>query len=105
MEESSKHHLHSGSGGAAITVHVETNCSRNKIAEILNDGTVRVQIKVAAHGERVNHPLLEYLSHALQVPAARMEIVAGKATADKLIAILNVDSAVLQEQLIDLVGK
>lgn len=105
MKDTSKHQLHHSGGGAAITVRVETHNSREQIAEVLGDGTLRVQIKSTASGEKINAPLLDFLARALGVPASRMEIVAGGASADKLVAILNVDSAALQERILKLVGK
>lgn len=105
MKDSSQHHLHNGSGGAAIAVRVETHASRDQIAEILGDGTLRVCLKSATTGEKVNAPLLDYLARVLNVPAARMEIVAGSSTADKLVAIINIDSVALHERIVKLAGK
>ncbi len=105
MKDTSKHQLRDSSGGAAITVRVETYTGRDQIAEILGDGTLRVQIKTTASGEKINAALLDFLARALGVPASRMEIVAGGNGADKLVAILNVDSAALQERILKLVGK
>ena len=105
MKDTSKHQLRDSGGGAAITVRVETHNGRDQIAEILGDGTLRVQIKTTASGEKINAALLDFLARALGVPATRMEIVAGGNGADKLVAILNVDSAALQERILKLVGK
>ncbi len=105
MKDTSKPHLHHSAGGAAITVHVETHAGRDQIKEIQPDGTLRVAIRAAGSGDKVNAPLLDYLSHALGVPVSRMEIVAGSAAADKLVAILNVDSTQLHERITSLVGK
>lgn len=105
MKEPSKHHLHNGSAGAAIAVRLETHASRDQIAEVLSDGTLRVCLKTAASGDKANAPLLDYLAKALGVPAGRMEIVAGSRTGDKLVAILDIDSAELQNRILKLAGK
>lgn len=57
MKDTPKHQLRDSGGGAAITVRVETHAGRDQIAEILGDGTLRVQIKTTASGEKVNAPL------------------------------------------------
>lgn len=105
MKDSSKHHLHDSGGGAAITVRVETHSTRDQIVEILGDGTLRVQMKITTGGEKANPALLDFLSRALGIPAARMEIVAGGSSADKLVAILGIDTTALQERILKLVGK
>lgn len=105
MKDTSNPHLHHSAGGAAISVHVETHAGRDEIKEILPDGTLRVAIQASGTGDKVNAPLLEYLAHALGVPVNRMEVVAGSSSADKLVAILNVDSAQLHKRITGLVGK
>lgn len=105
MADSSKFHLHHGASGAAIAVHVIPGSVQNQIADISADGTVTVQVKAPDCGESSNPALIKYLAEILKVPAASIEIVAGKAGPDKLVTVLNVDSGKLQERILKIAGR
>ncbi len=89
--------LHGGQTGAAIVVRVVPGADQNKISEILDDGTVVVQLMAA---DVVNQALVRFLAEVLKVPSAAVEIVAGESGKDKLVTILNLDSDTTHNRII-----
>jgi uncharacterized protein YggU (UPF0235/DUF167 family) len=90
-----------GSGvGAAITVRVIPRSSQTEVAEILNDGTIKIRLKSKSSDEDINKTLLEYLAIILQVQPTQLEIVAGIEGRDKIVSILNLDSSLVQDRIL-----
>ena len=94
------YHLHDGKMGAAITVRVTPRASRNEISEILEDGTIKIRLTTPQSEEKMNTALIAFLAEVLQVNPAQVEIVAGLSGNDKLVTILNLDRAVVQERIL-----
>lgn len=98
--ESRQYHLHNGQKGAALAVRVIPRGSKNEIVEILNDSTIKIRLTSAADDKKLNQVLLEFLSEVLGVPAGRMEVVAGVNGMDKLVTVLDLDAATVQQKII-----
>ena len=97
----SKHfRLHSGKKGAALTVRVIPRSSRNEIAEIMNDGTIKIRLTASPVGGKANQALMKFLSEVLDVPRTRIDIVAGVTSHNKLISILDLDAETVQERIL-----
>jgi uncharacterized protein (TIGR00251 family) len=99
MNEERKFRMHDGKTGAAITVRVTPRSSRNEIAEIMNDGTIKIRLTAAPVDGAANKALIDFLAKILEVSAAQIEIVAGLSSKDKLITIANIDPAVVHERV------
>ena len=97
---SRNYHLHDGKKGAALTVRVIPRSSKNEIAEILNDQTVKIRLTPSADDKKLNQTLLDFLSEVIGVPAGRMEVVAGDTGLDKLVTILDLDAATVQQHIV-----
>ncbi|HNM36329.1 MAG TPA: DUF167 domain-containing protein, partial [Anaerolineales bacterium] len=69
--------LHDGKRGSALAVRITPRASRNQIAGVLNDGTVKIQLSADAEDKNMNSDLLAFLAEVLGVPRTRVEIVAG----------------------------
>jgi uncharacterized protein len=95
-----KFHLHNGKTGSAVAVRVSPRSRRNEIAEILNDGTVRIRLTASGDEMKINQALVDYLAEILAVPRDRVEIVAGVSGKDKLISILDLDTAEVQSRIL-----
>lgn len=93
-------HLHDGKKGSALAVRVTPRSSRDEIAAILNDGTVKVHLTVAGDDMKVNQALVNFLTEILDVPRGRVDIVAGVSGKDKLVSILDLDTAEVQERIL-----
>ena len=95
-----KYNLHDGKKGAALAVRVTPRASRNEIAEVLDDGTIKVRIAAQPADNEANAALLEYLSDILGVPKSRLDIVAGVTGRDKLISVLDMDAETVQQRIV-----
>lgn len=91
--------LHDGKSGAAFTVSVVPRAKRNEISEILSDGTVKVRLTASGGDEKSNQALLSFLAEVLEVKLSQLEIVAGISGNDKLITVMNLDKAVVNERI------
>ena len=84
--------LHDGKMGSAIAVQVNSEAPEDEIIDILGDGTVQVRLACAADVESTNTALLRYLSKILSVPLAKIDIVAGHNSHNKIISIIDLNS-------------
>lgn len=96
--------LHDGKFGAAITVRITPRASKNEIAEILNDGTIRIHLTAASVENQANLALVQFLATILQLAPASIEIVAGHSGKDKLVTILGLDSSTVHQRIIKNLG-
>lgn len=92
--------LHDGKKGAAFAVRVTPRASHNKIMELQSDGTVRVHIAAAPVDDAANRELVKFMSEVLGVPKSRIDIVAGAAGRDKIIAVMDMDAEMVQRRLL-----
>jgi uncharacterized protein len=95
-----KFHLHDGKAGAALTVRVTPRASRNRIVEVLDDGTVKIHLTAAPVDGEANARLLVFLSDVLGVPKSQIEIVAGLTGRDKLVSVLNMDAETVHQRIV-----
>lgn len=92
--------LHDGKKGAAFAVRVTPRASHNKIMELQSDGTVRVHIAAAPVDDQANRELVKFMSEVLGVPKSRIDIVAGSAGRDKIIAVMDMDADMVHRRLL-----
>ena len=95
-----KHTFHDGKGGAAVAVRVTPRSSTNQVAEILNNGTVRIRLVASGDDQQINQALLQYLSEILQIAISNLDIVAGTNGYDKLISILDMDVETVHQKIL-----
>jgi uncharacterized protein (TIGR00251 family) len=95
--EPRKYHLHDGKKGAALAIRITPRASRNEIAEILSDGTIRIRLTAPPAEEKANQALVEFLASVLNVPLKSIEIVAGSTGRDKLVSILDMDAETVHQ--------
>jgi hypothetical protein len=98
--ESQKHTFTDGKKGAALAVRIIPRSSKNEVAEVLNDSTVKVRLTASANDANLNKILLDYLAEILAVPHNRLDIVAGQTGLDKIISILDLDPSTVQERIL-----
>ncbi len=94
------HRFHDGRKGAAFAVRVTPRASRNQIMELQSDGTVKVHIAAAPVDDQANRELVKFMSEVLGVPKSRIDIVAGAAGRDKIIAVMDMDAEMVQRRLL-----
>ena len=100
-----KFNLHEGKRGSAITVHVIPGAPEKKLSDILDDGTLILELDTKDVSGKTNQVLIKYLSNILNVLSDEIEVVAGKDGPDKIVSILNQESSVLQNKLFSIVEK
>jgi uncharacterized protein (TIGR00251 family) len=93
-------HLHDGKTGSAIAVRVTPRASRNKIVEVLEDGTIKIHIAAPPVDGEANEKLISFLAEVLNVPKSRLEIVAGQSGRDKLISVLDMDAETVHKRIV-----
>jgi len=98
MKERS-YNLHDARSGAAITVRITSRSRRNEISEILEDGTIHIRLTAPQNAEKSNQALIAFLAEILQVNVSQLEIVAGNSGSDKLVTIIDLDKASVQDRI------
>ncbi|MCB0119402.1 MAG: DUF167 domain-containing protein [Anaerolineales bacterium] len=92
--------LHDGKRGSALALRITPRASRNQIAGVLNDGTVKIHIASDPSDEDMNTEIVAFLAEVLGVPKSRVEIVAGEAGRDKLVSVLDMDVETAHQRIV-----
>ncbi|GMV32381.1 MAG: hypothetical protein DCC59_10410 [Chloroflexi bacterium] len=95
-----KYVLHDGKRGSALALRITPRSSRNQIAGVLNDGTVKIHVAADPADETLNRELIAFLAEVLGVPKTRVEIVAGESGRDKLVSILDMDVETAHQRIV-----
>jgi len=93
--------LHDGKKGAALAVRVVPRSSKNEIAGILEDGTIKIRLTASPVEGRANQALIEFLSEVLEIPRSKIEIIAGEKGREKLISVLDLDAETAQARILE----
>jgi len=96
--------MHGGQKGSALAIRVTPRASSNEIAEVLDDGTIRVRLAAPPTDNEANEALLVYLSEILGVAKSRLDIVAGNVGRDKLISIVDMDVNTAHQRIVAHLG-
>ncbi|HLE23983.1 MAG TPA: DUF167 domain-containing protein [Anaerolineales bacterium] len=100
-----KFKLHGGKGGSAITVRVTPRARRTEVAEVLEDGTIRIRVTAPPVEGKANAALIEFLADALKIRKSRVEIVAGVRGLDKIVSITDLSAGEVQRRLQDWIDR
>jgi uncharacterized protein YggU (UPF0235/DUF167 family) len=100
MSESRKFRMHDGKTGAALALRIVPRSRQNEVAEIMNDGTVKIRLVHAENDEATNQSLLQFMAEVLEVKPEQIELVAGSTGRDKLITVMNLDAETLQHRIV-----
>ena len=92
--------LHDGKRGSALAVRVTPRASRNEIAGVLNDGTIKVHLSGEVTEDKLNAELVAFIAEVLGLPRTRVDVVAGEAGRDKLLSILDMDVATAHQRIV-----
>ena len=94
-----KSKLHDGKSGAALTVRVTPRARRTEVAELLEDGTLRIRLTAPPVEGKANAALIEFLAEVLGTRKSRIEIVAGEKGLDKIVSITDMSAVEVQQRL------
>ena len=95
-----KYKMSDGQKGSALAVRITPRASSNEIAELLDDGTIRVRLAAPPTDNEANEALLVYLAEILGVPKSKLEIVAGSDGRDKLISVVDMDVEMVHQRIV-----
>jgi len=99
-----KFKLHDGKRGSALAIRVTPRASSNEIAEVLEDGTIRVRLAAAPADNEANEALVVFLSEILGVSKSKIDIVAGNIGRDKLISVVDMDVETAHQRILAHLG-
>ena len=100
-----KPHLHSGQSGAALAIRVMPRASKNEIADIQSDGTIKIRLTAPPVDGKANAALVEFLAEVLDIPRSKIEIIAGATGRDKLVSVLDLDAETASERILRYKGE
>ncbi len=100
MTTERKFQMHDGKKGAALAIRVTPRASRNEIAEVLSDGTVKVRLTAPPVEGQANDALVKFLAKVLDIPPSKIDIVAGTSGRDKLVSILDLDADTVHARIL-----
>lgn len=83
--------------GAAITVKVSPRAKRTEFAEVMDDGTLKIKVAAAPEDGAANATLIAFLADTFQIPASQIEIVVGQSSEKKLISLVGVSPAMVED--------
>jgi len=99
-----KFKLHGGQKGSALAIRITPRASSNEIAELLEDGTIRVRLASPPTDSEANETLLVFLAEILGVEKNMLDIVAGSTGRDKLISIVDMDVETAHQRILAYLG-
>ena len=83
-----------------MAVRVTPRASKNRIIEVLGEGTVRIQLTAPPVDGEANAKLIAFLAEVLKVPKSHIEIVAGATGRDKLVTVTGMNAATVHERIL-----
>ncbi len=95
-----KHRFHDGRSGAALTIRVIPRASRTEIANIMEDGTVRIRVTAPPVEGKANQAVIDFLAKVLDIAPSQIEIVAGKQRRDKIVAITDMSPQEVEQRIL-----
>ncbi len=93
-------HLHDGKVGSALAVRITPRATKNKIVEVMSDGSIKIHIAAPPVDGEANEQLLLFLAEILNIPKSRIEIVAGTSGRDKLVSVLDMDAETVHKRIL-----
>lgn len=87
-------------GGAALPIRVVTMAEKTEIAGVQEDGVLKVRLMASPAGDpAANEELLRFLAEQLNVPPNQVEIVVGADGREKIVSVVGLSSAQVEERL------
>jgi len=96
-----KYKLHDGEFGSALAIRLTSKASRNAIAGIMEDGTIKIHVTASPGKGKDNQAMIGLLAEVLGVSKNKIELVAGEEGKDKLVSILGMDAVKLTQVVRD----
>ena len=102
MSARRNYQMHGGISGAAVAIRVKPSSGADRVAQILDDGTVEICLSAAGSNPKaVNTALVKYLAKISGVRPSNIEIVAGEGGNKKLVTFTNVGKEKVNQSIVD----
>lgn len=88
-----------GTGGAALPVKVVPRASKNEIVGVGPDGALKIRVTAPPVDGAANEAVIALLAKALGIPKSNVDIVAGLTGTSKLVSLIGIDPAAVDEKL------
>ena len=99
MTGKKKYEFRDGEQGAAIAIRVKISLGESRFSQVLKDGTVVVKLN-RAEGN-LNSRLIEFISSELDLPKAKLHLIAGEDGNKKLISIIDMEPKQIQQRILE----
>lgn len=86
LVESWRHEL-SDTGELTLTIRARARAPKTQITDVLEDGSVKVQIAAEPVAGKANRELLSFIAKELRVPVGNVELLCGDSAKVKLVKI------------------
>lgn len=93
--------MHDLKMGMTLAVRVTPRANKNKIAEILGDGTIRIRLTAPPVEGKANIALLKFLAMVLDVPYSKLEIISGVNGRDKRIFVIGMKEEAVHKRILE----
>lgn len=88
-------------GGAAVGIRVVTKASATEIVRRNEDGTLQVRLMASPAGDpAANTELIDFIAGKLEIEKAKVEIVAGEGSRDKILSIEGLSTQQVEAKLL-----
>lgn len=100
MSQNRKFEITDARGGAAFTVRVVTRAVAAEVVGVQEDGALKIRLVSSPAGDpATNQELVTFLASQLNVPANKIEIVAGANGREKIISVEGITTADVETKL------
>jgi uncharacterized protein len=83
-----------------LAIRVTPRARKNEIAQVMEDGTVKVRLTAPPVEGKANEALLQFLAEVLDVSPARIKILAGMTGRQKLVSVEGLAPEIVQELIL-----
>jgi uncharacterized protein (TIGR00251 family) len=83
--------------GAAITVKVSPRAKHTEFTGVMDDGTLKFRVAAVPEDGAANAALVAYLAEIFHIPQNQIEVVVGASSEKKLISLVGVSPAMVEE--------
>ena len=86
--------------GSAITVKVTPHAKADAVAGVMADGTIKISLRAKPVDGEANEALIEFLAEQLDLPKSQIDILAGRSSTQKLVCIVGMTPAAVEQRLV-----
>ena len=76
---------------ATLKIKLIPRSARNEIVELMGDGTLKIKLTAPPVEGQANQAVLKFLAGILNIPNGSIEIISGKTSHNKMIAIVGLE--------------